>query len=456
MTMQSAARSLLCALVTFMPTRAQTPTNPLAYVSNSLDNSVSVIDLNAQKVIATIPVGMIPYGLQISPDGRFLYTINRGNGSLGTNAGSDISVVSTATNKVVATINLNNPDGFAIAGIVSNDGSKLYVSNGSTNYAGRMISVVSTATNAVIASIKMGEVYPHALAISPDDKTLLVAEQDQQSIVEIATATNTITRRIGLYGLQHHSDGSHIGMGDPKGIVFLPGTHKVYVVAYGGDTFGWIDMETGTMTYPNTFLHRYFSLTAIAVVPSTNKLYVAAGDNGTAYEIDTTTDTLIDSGGISATGKVLYVGATPSSIAANTTTCYIVNSSSNDVSMIDIKKNQVVGSIKVGRAPTGIVLQPGPYSGPPVNYQDEPPTKPPVSVVTTIAGPQGVPAAVPGTPAVAVTPPVVTGKPSLPNCPVVVVTPPNQPTVGVALPGGTKVYLPPIRLPWGRKPKGCQ
>jgi YVTN family beta-propeller protein len=87
-----------------------------AYITNSGSSTVSVIDTATNKVIATIPVGKSPGGVVVSPDGSKVYAANNGSNS--------VSVIATATNTVIATIRvLANPLGVA----VSPDGSKVYV-----------------------------------------------------------------------------------------------------------------------------------------------------------------------------------------------------------------------------------------------------------------------------------------------------------------------------------------
>ena len=60
-----------------------------AYIPNSLGNTVSVIDLTGNAVIATIPVGTNPNGICFSPDGGRAYVNNTGS--------DDVSVINTAT-----------------------------------------------------------------------------------------------------------------------------------------------------------------------------------------------------------------------------------------------------------------------------------------------------------------------------------------------------------------------
>ena len=44
-----------------------------AFVTNSGDNAVAVVDLSRKMVVRTVPAGRSPHGLRISPDGRELY-----------------------------------------------------------------------------------------------------------------------------------------------------------------------------------------------------------------------------------------------------------------------------------------------------------------------------------------------------------------------------------------------
>src|SRR5215510_16149087 len=91
----AAARVVTLALflVTFgaSATLAQTK----GYVTNVLDNTVSVIDMATNTVIATVPVGIAPEGVALTPNGAFAYVPNA--------LDNNVSVISTATDTVVAT-----------------------------------------------------------------------------------------------------------------------------------------------------------------------------------------------------------------------------------------------------------------------------------------------------------------------------------------------------------------
>ena len=125
----------------------------LVYVTNQGgSNTVSVINTATNTVVATIPVGIVPGLLAVSPDGTRVYVPNQGSDT--------VSVINTATNTVVATI----PAGSQPVGAgVSPDGARVYVTNTNAN----TVSVINTATNTVITTIPVGTA-PTGVAVTPD------------------------------------------------------------------------------------------------------------------------------------------------------------------------------------------------------------------------------------------------------------------------------------------------
>jgi len=81
---------------------------PFAYVANSGDGTVSVIDTTTRKLVATIPVGRGGDGVAVTPDGKRAYVANSGSNT--------VSVIDTASNTVVGTVPVGN--GPSAVGIV--------------------------------------------------------------------------------------------------------------------------------------------------------------------------------------------------------------------------------------------------------------------------------------------------------------------------------------------------
>jgi YVTN family beta-propeller protein len=90
--------------------------------------------------VATIDVGLAPFGVAVTPDGSKVYVANLSN---------TVSVISTATNVVSATISVGDgPVGVAF----TPDGSRAYVAN----QFDHTVAVIATASNTVVATIKAG------------------------------------------------------------------------------------------------------------------------------------------------------------------------------------------------------------------------------------------------------------------------------------------------------------
>ena len=100
-------RALSLGLLGVMLVSAPAEAKPFAYVTNIASNTVSVIDTATNTVVATVPVGRLPQGVAITPDGTHAYVTNNFSGTVG--------VIDTATNTGVATVPVGRfPSGVAI------------------------------------------------------------------------------------------------------------------------------------------------------------------------------------------------------------------------------------------------------------------------------------------------------------------------------------------------------
>jgi YVTN family beta-propeller protein len=221
-----------------------TPDGTKAYVNNyggpggvgsGNGTTLNVVDLATNSIIgAAIDVDQAPAALAISPDGKFVYSINYVNGNPGTGT---MSVVATSSNSVVATITgFSGPFGIAL----TPDGRFAYVTNfGSNNFApfGTTVSVVDLKSNAITATIGVG-IQPSGIAITPDGKyayvtnyntlyagpgfTNLTAGEGTVTIIDIAT--NTVIPPTLAVGES------------PSGIAITPNGKNAYVTNYTGNT----------------------------------------------------------------------------------------------------------------------------------------------------------------------------------------------------------------------------
>src|SRR2546421_1293396 len=140
-------------LVAAWPTPGPTIPDPSIYVTNQLDNTLSVIDGSNYKVVATVPVGASPAGVAVSPDGRYAYIAEGGDDA--------VSGFDTGSRAIATSVAL--PAGSRHRGrALSPKGDFLYVADGGSD----RVSVVDTRTNRVVASVPVGS-QPVSVAVTP-------------------------------------------------------------------------------------------------------------------------------------------------------------------------------------------------------------------------------------------------------------------------------------------------
>ena len=198
---------------------AVNPAGTFAYVANVGSNSVSVISTSTNTVVATILVPGGPMNMALSPSGNTAYVTT----------GSSVVVINTGTKAVAATIAVSNPIGVA----VTPNGAFVYVVSSGP---GKVL-VISTLTNKVVATITVGTNVPIAVAISPDGSHAYVTNNNANTVSVIQTTNNTVVKTINVSA-------------GPFGATVSPDGHWLYVTNYkagSGDLVTVIDTSTQTI-----------------------------------------------------------------------------------------------------------------------------------------------------------------------------------------------------------------
>ncbi len=141
-----------------------------AYVSNGKSNTVSVLDLVYLREDRTLQVGTQPTGLAINPKRDEVYVVNTGTSS----GNGSVSVIDTDANRVVATIPVHKLPYFID---VDAAGHRAYVANSGSN----TVSVIDLDKRREIAVAGTGE-QPGLARISPDMRTLVVTNRGSSSV----------------------------------------------------------------------------------------------------------------------------------------------------------------------------------------------------------------------------------------------------------------------------------
>ncbi len=140
----------------------------LLLVANKADHTVSLVDPDAGRELAAVPVGGVTvHEVAASPDGSLAWAPIYGNSGVGRPGtdGQTISVIDLKTRKIVDTIDFQKPTRPHCAVFGPKDG-KLYVTTELT----KSIDVIDPNSRRIIDSIPTGERESHMLAISSDGK----------------------------------------------------------------------------------------------------------------------------------------------------------------------------------------------------------------------------------------------------------------------------------------------
>jgi YVTN family beta-propeller protein len=288
--------------------------NILLYVTNSGSDCVTVIDRQQDRVVATIAVDRSPMGIVASPDGDKIYVANSGS--------SNISVIDTGLSRV---INKIANFGYSPAELaLSEDGLTLYATNPNSDN----ISVIDTLSNIVNGWIYVGN-NPADIVVDQDRRKVYVANKASNSVsivnVNTSAVENTVTVGFNPTGVAIHQD-------------------KLYVTNTGSNSISVIDIPSYSVTKTISLSQKPMWL----VSGLSNRIYVSSADNEVSFiypSMDMTT-------------RNISVGDLPSQMAVDSLRrkLYVVNTMSEDISVIDLATKRLKTVIQVGRRPHGIAL----------------------------------------------------------------------------------------------------
>lgn len=298
--------------------------NEYAYVTNSNDNTVSVIDVASNVISQPIPVGGSPENVAFSPDGRNAYITNWNEGS--------VSVIDSISKTASSPILVGtNPYGIA----VSADGVA-YVSNWINS-----VSVIDMANNEVKDEITTVD-SPMGIAVSPDGKKIYVSSYNGMNTVSVI---ETESKKILSTILVGES---------PRNIVVSPDGSKVYVINedsyWNPGTVSVIDADTNKINA--TILVGHCPERAV-VAPDGKKVFVANYFSDTVSVINAETNEV---------ANTINVGSRPSGVAITSDgkKVFVTNAGTDGVqgtvSVIDVEKNEILNTLQVGNRPTGISI----------------------------------------------------------------------------------------------------
>ncbi len=321
---------------------------------------------------------------QLSPDGSTLAIICAGQNSLVNAAGATDSAASTqwiflfdvsGANAAAPVLKQAIPQVNAHVGLVwAPDGSALYAAGGNDDAV-----YVYTATAGVWAQsgkIALGHSSTHAnagvglfvqpntsgLAISADGKTLVAANNYNDSISVIDTATQTVRYEHDLRPYFVGNEGTPgVAGGEYPFAVALKG-NVAYVSSPRDREVVVVDISSPTAGQLVTRIKLQGNALGMTFSKNQGKLYVAQDNADQVAIISTATNTVkvtIDTRGPKGTVNGPHAtGAAPLSVRMDPTGNYVyaVNAGANSIAVISAKSNNVLGVFPTNYEPTDVAF----------------------------------------------------------------------------------------------------
>jgi YVTN family beta-propeller protein len=274
----------------------------------------------------SIGVGFEPLLGAYDSDNGNIYVSDVGEGT-----GDNVTVISGATNTVVATIIVGTaPEGVAY----DSANGLVYVTNAGSNN----VSVISPVTNSVVGSVRVGT-WPTSVAYDSSNGDLYVANYESSNVSVISGATNTLVTSFG------------VGHG-PLELAYDSGNGDVYVSNY----------QQYNMSVISGSANKVVADLKVGALPMG---VVYDSGNGEVYVSNTGSDNVsVISSANNTVLSSFTVGAGPNLLAydsgnGNLYLSYFDSGKGTNVSVISGETNTVIGTLNLENVTEGVVYDSG-------------------------------------------------------------------------------------------------
>jgi YVTN family beta-propeller protein len=329
--MRISLRGLLASLILLsMSGLCQAAPNRAArlYVTNSLGDDITVIDLATLKVVGDIKVGKEVHGICAPANGRELFTTIESENNL--------KIIDTATDKIVSTVSLTGrpnqcaatPDGRFVGVPIRN---------------GNSVDIVATSEKKVVKVLPLK--VPHNCYNAGSNRSLFVSSMGSHEINVIDLKKLDYEAKIPVggiprpYAVSKDEKRMYVALTDLHGFVIASIPEKKVI--------GRVDLPpappSNCVLEPNTPTH------GLELSPDGRELWVTSLADGGVYVYEISSRKL---------SKEIHVGACPNWItfSPDGRYCCVSNSGSNDCSIIDTRSRREIARIKVGKGPKRLLV----------------------------------------------------------------------------------------------------
>ncbi|MBL1078805.1 protein kinase [Nocardia sp. 2] len=287
-----------------------------AYVVNSVDNTVTVIDTSTNTVATTVPVGEYPRGVAVDPATRTAFVLNSvapvGNRST-------VSVLDLTTNTVTATI----PTGKNSIGIaVDSSTHAVFVvdkNDSTTTELTGSLTIIDPSAKAVTGTIPLSTGAEEVISLALDSKTHIayVTTRNERAVKVVDTLTRTVKTVIPLQASGITLD--RIAVDPERRVLYITDGTVITVV----DTVSNVITDTIELDISSSRMDQ------------AQRNVVIDPDTGTAYTVGPFTGVqVVDTGSRTVTGAVAVPTAKGIAVDPRTHDVY-VNGGSGFVSVLD-------------------------------------------------------------------------------------------------------------------------
>lgn len=310
-----------------------------AYVSNEDDGTVSVIDTEQLRSVATVSVGKRPRGMVLSGDGARLYIAVTGTpkcpppltdaqcAKLRRERHADgVAVLDTAALKLVRTLpSGSDPERVELA----RDGRTLFV----TNKDAARVSVLDLRRGRVTGSFPVGR-EPEGVRLAPNGAWLLVTSETDNTVTIADAARHQVLHTV-LVGTR------------PRDLAFAPDGSAAFVSGEGDATVYRLALPSGAPAARFLQLPQELKPMGVVFDVPRGRLYVTTGHGGTVAVV-------------SSAGELqqqVQVGGRPWGIALTADGRQLVtaNGPLGNATVLDAATLKVLGKVETGHGAWGVV-----------------------------------------------------------------------------------------------------
>lgn len=294
-------------------------------VTNKTPGTVTIIDVGSGATLATLPTGHGPHEIVLTSDGRTAIVSDYGTGPA---PGNTLTVIDVPARKVVRTASLGayrRPHGLVLL-----PGDSLVAV---TSEANRAVLLVRVATGEVAKVVPTNQAGSHMVGVTASGTRAWTGDMGSHTVSELDLVQGTALRTIAVPA-------------QPEAINVTPDGREVWVGSNATGTVSVVNPATGAVTtaaegfgWPYRVL--FSPDTRLVLMPDLRKEELRFIDRASRQEL----------------ARLALPGKGPQGIVFEPTGTYAFLSYSTGaaVAIIDVAQRKVVGELKAGDTPDGVV-----------------------------------------------------------------------------------------------------